>query len=143
GLVADLERAQRDWDRETRLIGTRASTASQAEASQAGFLRLREQVEAARARWQMLKTGSRAEDIAEARAERARADAQAELLERGTRAEDIAEARARVAELRAKIREADSQLREAVVLAPEDVLVEIVSVRPGDTVAACQTVARV
>ena len=91
----------------------------------------------------MTVNGPRSEEIAEAEAEVAKMQAQVDLLQRGTRSEEIAEAEARVQEIVAKLQEIDVQLREAIVAAPDKALIEVVSVRRGDTVAANQPVVRV
>lgn len=142
-LEGDLQRAQKDWEREERLLSSRSTSAAEHDAAWGNLVRLREQSKVAHARWQMMTAGYRPEEIAEARAERDKARAQLELLENGTRAEEIAEAKARVAELYAKVRENDAQLQEAVVLAPDAALVEVVAVRRGDTVAPNQPLVRV
>jgi multidrug resistance efflux pump len=91
----------------------------------------------------MLVAGTRPEDIAEAEAELARMKAQYQLLESGNRSEDIAEADAKVAELRGRLREIDVNLGEVVVRAPEQAVVEVLAVRPGDVVAPNQPLVRV
>jgi multidrug resistance efflux pump len=78
-----------------------------------------------------------------ARGRTASALARLDLLKAGTRSEEIAEAEANVAELRGKLREIEANLREAVVRAPYPSLVEVVAVRKGDLVPPNQTVVRV
>ena len=90
-----------------------------------------------------MKAGSRAEDIAEAVAQLRRAEANRNLLTAGTRSEDVAAASAHVAEIRAKLAEVEANLAEAVVRAPERSLVEVLSVRKGDLVAANQPIVRI
>src|SRR5262249_8090975 len=91
----------------------------------------------------LLLAGSRPEDIAEAAAELKRTKANALLLENGNRAEDIAQAEAALAEVRGKLREVEAQLQEASVRAPEQAVVEVLSVRKGDVVAPNQIMLRV
>src|SRR5207244_937547 len=100
-------------------------------------------VRAARARLKTLQDGTRAEDLAEARAELDRARAQYELVLEGARAEEITAAEARASELKARLVEIEVNLKEAVVTAPEKAVVEVVSVRRGDVVSAGQAVVRV
>jgi multidrug resistance efflux pump len=142
-LEADLDRAEKEWNRESRLLQVGSTTAAQGEVSWTTLCRLQAQTRVAHTRYKMLAAGNRVEDIAEAEAELARCQAQLDLLEEGTRTEEIAEARARVAELQAKAREIDAQLKEAVVRAASPALVETVAVRCGDVVSANQPVVRV
>jgi HlyD family secretion protein len=139
---ADLQRAQQALEREQALY-PRASSKADYDAAVAAVTRHQGQVNAARARLQLLTHGYRVEDVAEAKAELERARASWELVEAGTRSEDIAELEARVAELGGKLQEIEVQLREATVTAPEKVLVEVLPVRRGDVVAPNQPVARV
>jgi HlyD family secretion protein len=139
---AEMERAQADMERE-KLILPRASTRSQYDAAVAAYHRFRGQVQTAKAKLEMLEKGPRVEDIAEARANLDKAQADYDQTMAGARKEEIAEARAREAELRAKLKEAEVNLREAVVYAPEQAIVEVLPVRKGDTVGANQPVARV
>src|SRR5262249_38046699 len=105
--------------------------------------RARARADAARARLDLLKAGTRAEEVEEAAAELGRARANYDLLLAGTRTEDVAEAEARVSEARGKLREVEATLREAAVTAPERVVVEVLAVRKGDLVPPNQPVVRV
>ena len=98
---------------------------------------------AAKAKNDMMANGSRPEDIAEAAAELARANARFALLESGTRPEDIALAEAQVAEIKGKLHEIEVNRREAVVLAPGPATVEVLAVRKGDLVPPNQPVVRI
>lgn len=140
---AELTHALRELEREKVLYSSTASSRAQYDTALATHGRLQGQLNATRARLKMLEAGSRAEDIAEARAEWERARANSDLLQAGTRSEEIAEAAARVVELQGRLREIDAQLREAVVIAPEKAIVEVVAVRRGDTVTPNQPVLRV
>jgi HlyD family secretion protein len=139
---ADFDRAERDWEREKVLYPAATSKAAYDQAL-AARLRGEGALNAARANLKMLEAGARAEEIAEASAELERARANLDMIVAGSRAEDLLEADARVAELQGKLREIEAQLKEAVVVAPEPALVEVVAVRPGDVVGPNQTVIRV
>jgi multidrug resistance efflux pump len=139
----ELERAQRELERERLLTRAAASSRSQYEAALATYNRLKGQVDAARARLKMLEAGPRAEEKAEAKAEMDRLKANYDLLLAGTRPEEIAEAEAHVAELEARLTEIEVNLREAVIVAPEQAVVEVVAMRKGDIVAPNQPVVRV
>jgi multidrug resistance efflux pump len=64
----------------------------------------------------------------------AQAQAEDELLRAGAWERDKAVARAAVAQARGRVAELEANLREAVVRAPERVVVEVLSVRKGDLV---------
>jgi HlyD family secretion protein len=141
-IVADLDRAQLALNRE-KVTYPKGSAKADLELAQAAVQRLQGQLKAAEARLAMLEKGSRPEDIAEVAAELAKAQANLDLIEAGTRSEELAEADGRVAELKARLAELEAMLREAVVYAPEQAVVEVVAVRVGDVVAANQPVVRV
>lgn len=66
-----------------------------------------------------------------------------ELIRIGSRPEDIALAEANVVEARGKLREINANLAEANVIAPERAVIEVVSVRKGDLVSPNTPVVRV
>jgi multidrug resistance efflux pump len=140
-LEADLLNSHQELERDRKLLAKGVLPQQQFEAADARHTKLMAQVNAASAKTQMFQSGYRAEEIAEAMAEVARLKASHDLLLAGTRPEEIAEAQAKVADLSAKIDEIDVKRNERVVTAPEKAVVEVLSVRPGDTVAANQTVA--
>lgn len=88
-----------------------------------------------------LDTARASRNRAQGRAGMARA--RLELLRAGTRAEEIAAAEARVGEMRGKLAELEANLREAIVRAPERAVVDVLAVRKGDLVPANQPVVRV
>ncbi len=140
---ADLKVARADYDRIEKLYRQGSMSRTDFETSWARSRMAQGRADAARAKNDMLKTGSRPEDIAEAAAEVARTQANLDLLLAGTRYEEIAAAEARMIEARGKLREIDANLAEAVVRAPERALVEILAVRKGDLVPPNQPVIRV
>jgi multidrug resistance efflux pump len=141
-IEADLERAQRDLDREKVLLPA-ASAKANYEQALANCKRLNGQLKSAKAHLAMLEKGSRVEEIDEAAAELARCQANLDLIEAGTRSEELAEADARVAEQKARLAELEANLKEAVVCAPEQAVVEVVAVRAGDVVGPNQPLVRV
>lgn len=140
---ADLKLAREDFDRIERLYRQASSARAEYDAARAARDRALGRQAAARARLEMLQAGSRPEDIAEAAAQLKQAQANYDLLLAGTRSEDLAAAEARAAEVRGKLNEIDANLDEAVVRAPERVLVEVVGVRKGDLVQPNQPILRV
>jgi multidrug resistance efflux pump len=99
--------------------------------------------DAALAKAQMYRTGSRPEDIAEAVALAAQAEANYRLVKEGPRAEDKAAAEAALWEAQGKLREVEAQLAEAVVKAPERAVIEVLAVRKGDLVPPNTPILRV
>lgn len=73
----------------------------------------------------------------------ASAKAHLDVLRAGTRVEEISLAEANLIEARGKLQEIEANLAEARVVAPERCLIEVVSVRKGDLIAPNQPVLRV
>jgi multidrug resistance efflux pump len=73
----------------------------------------------------------------------AQAQAEYDLLRAGAWERDKATARAAIAQARGRVAELEANLREAVVRAPERVVVEVLSVRKGDLVPPNQPIVRV
>jgi multidrug resistance efflux pump len=141
--VAARRLALKELERIGVLRPQQAGTASEFDSRRTDLDLARARCENAQARLDLLIAGSRPEEIAEAAASIHKAEANARLLENGTRPEDVAEAEAQVDEARGKLAEAEANLREAVVRAPEPVVVEVLAVRRGDLVPAGQCCLRV
>jgi multidrug resistance efflux pump len=142
-IDAEIQNALAELNRERTLLARNASTAAQYDAASARYGKLLGQQNAASARLRLLEAGYRDEEVAEARADVARLQAQYELILAGAREEDKQEQRANIEKLQAQIDEIDIQRRERIVVAPEKCLVEVLMVRPGDIAAANQPVALV
>jgi HlyD family secretion protein len=134
-VVAELENARQELERERSLRSKGASTVQQYDAAVAKHSRLEAQAAAAAAKAEMMESGYRPEEVAEAVADLARFQANSDLLEAGTRQEEIDEAAAKIAQLQAQLDELDVKRRERTVKAPEKAVVEVVGVRPGDIAA--------
>ena len=139
----DLANARRDLQRISGLVQSKSATQKEYDDADARYKRLEATVNEATARLELMREGFRDEDKAEALAEFNRAKANDALLHIGTREEDKAAARARVDELTARLSELDTNIAEAVVKAPENAVVELVSVRRGDTTTPNQPVVRI
>ena len=139
----DLANARVDLQRISGLVQTKSATKKEFDDAEARYNRLQATVNEATARLELMREGFRDEDKAEALADFNRAKANDALLHTGTREEDKASARARVDELTAKLAELDTNIAEAIVKAPEDAIVELVSVRRGDTTTPNQPVVRI
>jgi len=140
---AELHRTAPELERMTKLYQARGASRAEYDAAVAAHGHYQGMADAARAKLALLKAGTRVEEIAEGEAELARVRANYDLLLAGTRVEDIASAEARVAEMQGRLQELDVNLQEAVVLAPEKAVVEVVAVRKGDVLTAGQPVVRV
>lgn len=99
-----------------------------------------QKAEALRQHLELLKAGTRVEDLKAAQERYRQAEAAAVLSRKGFRKEDIDAARGRLAEAQGKVAELDVTLKEAELLSPADSLVEVVSVRPGDLIPPGQIV---
>ncbi|MBN8730894.1 MAG: HlyD family efflux transporter periplasmic adaptor subunit [Acidobacteria bacterium] len=97
--------------------------------------------EASRQRLELLRAGTRAEDIRSGEQRLQQARANAAMLHNGFRKEDIAEARARLAEIEALLKANAIRLDETEIRSPLRARVETVSVRPGDLAVAGKGIA--
>jgi multidrug resistance efflux pump len=140
---ADLKLARQDWERAERLYGTNSISRAEYQLNRAAMERHEGRTRSAKAKLDLLVAGYRKEEVAEGKAEYERMKASHEMMKEGTRAEDILVAQQKVAELEGKLRETDANLAEAVVRAPESVIVEVLAVRKGDLVTANQPILRV
>jgi multidrug resistance efflux pump len=131
---ADLRWAREEFTRAERTYRQFAGARADFDMAKAVLERNRGRENAARARLDLLVAGSRQEDKDEALAEFKRTEANYELLRNGTRSEDLKLAEARVALARGKLAELEAHLAEAVVRAPEPAVVDVLAVRKGDVV---------
>jgi multidrug resistance efflux pump len=130
--VADRTKAEEDYDRLSK--ATVAVSKSEMDVATAARDSARSRVKSLQAMLDLLVTGSRPEDIDEAKADVDRTAAHYQFLKRGTREEDKAAAYAAAKEAEAALAEAEVNYRETTVVAPEKCVIEVVSIRPGDLV---------
>jgi multidrug resistance efflux pump len=150
--VSELDTAQADYDyalkefvRLSNLYQRQTIPRAEFESALAYRDRAKGKRDAALARVDMIKTGSRKEDKAEAYSEWQRARAQLDTL-RVQRPEDIKVAEAKVAELEENVRAVLINLDETTVKVPPNLkkaVVEVMAIRPGDLVQPNQPVVRV
>ena len=133
---SDAQNAQINFERMQTLV--RGDTVSRQQYDDAKAKRDNgaEKAESARQRLEMVKEGTRKEDVQAAEGRYREAQAAADMTRRGYRKEDIEAARGRVAGAVAHVNELDVRLKEAELMAPTNGVVEVVSVRPGDLVPA-------
>jgi multidrug resistance efflux pump len=140
--AADSRQADQEFARVEKIFTASSASRSELDTARAARDRTRNRAGAAEASLALILSGYRREDVAEAKAELERQQARYDLLYNGTRPEDLSSAHAALAEAEAEAAEAETNLREAVIVAPERCLIEVLSVRPGDLVAAGQSAVR-
>lgn len=139
---ARLQQASADLTLARRMLRRTEASYENRAASLDELDRAREEVQAAvateevrRQELDLLRQGTRAEEIAEAEAHLREAEAALALMKAGYRQEDIAAARAAVASAEATVQAIDRQLAELRIVAPVDGIVEAIQLQPGDLVA--------
>jgi len=95
-----------------------------------------QKAESLRQRLALLQAGTRPEDLRAAEQRYRQADAAAALMQRGYRREDVTAGRGVLDAAVAHRDELDTRLKEGVLQASADGVIEVVSVRPGDLVPA-------
>jgi HlyD family secretion protein len=95
-----------------------------------------QKAESLRQRLALLQAGTRPEDLRAAEQRYRQADAAAALMQRGYRKEDVGAGRGVLDAAVAHRDELDTRLKEGVLQAAADGVIEVVSVRPGDLVPA-------
>lgn len=139
---ADLNNATVAFQRTERLRASGDISQQEFDSAKFRLENVRARRDAEKKRLDLLLNGSRKEDIRAAE-ERFRQAQQAEkLVLAGPRAEEIADARAQLAEAQARLEQINVQLTEGEVKASAAATVEVLSVRPGDLLTPNQTVAR-
>jgi HlyD family secretion protein len=139
---ADLKNAEVAFERTKQLRSTGDISQQEFDAARFRLDNLRARREAEKKKLDLLLNGSRKEDIRAAE-ERFRQAQEAErLVQAGPRSEEIADARAQLAEAQARLEQIKVQLAEGEVKAPASATVEVLSIRPGDLLAANQPIAR-
>jgi len=132
---AELAKAQKDYARVKNLFDKEQAADDEMDEAQRGLAVAQAETARARDELALLRSGTRAEEIAEARARLAEAEQAVDLLEAGTREEEIAQTSAMVASAQAAVAAIQRQIDELTVRAPLDSVVEAVDLRPGDFVA--------
>jgi multidrug resistance efflux pump len=140
---ADLKLCREDYDRARKLYEQNSFSRADYDAALAKRRHAEGDVARTQARFDMLSVGNRPEEVQQAAADLKRAQANYDLLLAGTRSEDLLAAEARLAEARGKLKETEANLQEATVVAPDTVVVDVVSVRKGDLVPPNTPILRV
>lgn len=136
GARATLELAKSEYDRVMKLAKESTTMPIEIDRVTKALKAAQADVEASTQDVAMMEEGSRKEDIANARAAKADAEAALALVEAGYRKEDVAKAEAQVAAAAANVAAIKLRLDELTVTAPTLCEVEAIDLRPGDLVAA-------
>jgi HlyD family secretion protein len=132
--TAEFTKAKQDFDRVTKLREKGEASEEEINETTRALAAAQANVAIAQDSLDLLKEGTRAEDIAEARAQLNQAEQTLALLVKGSRAEDVAQAEATVESARAAVAIIERQVTELTVTAPVDSIVEAADVRPGDLI---------
>lgn len=132
---AELTRLEADLKRAEALFERKTIPAQEYDAGRAAYNVALQRHRAAVERLQLVREGPRKEQIQQARAAAAQAEAQYALVKAGPRREEIEQARARLAQARAALALAETQLRYATVLSPISGVVLSKNIEPGEFVA--------
>lgn len=136
---ADLNLASLTAKRQRELFAKKDTTADNLDRAEKELSVARNRQLAARAELEKLRAGFRVEEIQAARAQMESASAALSLAVEGPRKEQIEQARAEVDRAKAAVERARIDLQEAVITAPDEAVVEVSRLQPGDLLTANQT----
>lgn len=136
-----LEKAQLDWERMKKLFASGAASQAERDNAEIALKSALAQRDSAREQLDELKNGSRREDVDQARARAAEANASAKLVLSGSRVEDIEAARGQLEAAQGKLDSMQVMIDELVIRAPRPARVEALDLRPGDILAPNATAA--
>jgi len=145
---ADLQAAEADYEvakvtaaRTAQLVRNGVQSRQEYDNAKSAYDRAAARLEAARQKLDLLRAGTRPEEIARAERLFKQAAANRELVAHGARKEDIDAAKAQVERARAALQQIETQLTELEVKAPADAFVEVLQLRPGDLITPGSPVA--
>jgi HlyD family secretion protein len=136
-----VDKAKLDYDRSKKLFDQQAISRSQFDDADTAYKGAVAQRDAADQVLDELKNGSRREDIAQAQARAAEANASAKLVLAGSRVEDIQAAQGEVDAAQGKLDQIKTMLDELTITAPRDAVIESLDLRPGDILSPSATAA--
>jgi HlyD family secretion protein len=145
---AELDRAQKDWERAQTLYKNDDISTAQRDQFRRNFENAQAMAKSAKEREDLVLAGPRAEQIAaqSAQVERSRAalkQAEANSLELKRREEEITTRHAEITRSRANVTLIDTQLSDTVAASPVDGIVLVKSADPGEVLAPGTTVVTV
>ncbi len=139
---ADVNSAEAAFARAGKLRATGDISQQEFDSTRFRAENMRSRREAERKRLDLLLNGSRQEDIRAAEERYRQAEEAERLVLAGARSEEIQDARAQLAEAEARLEQIRVQLAEGEVKAPSKATVEVLTVRPGDLLTPNQAIAR-
>lgn len=139
--LADARDAEVTFERMEKLIASDTISRQQFDDARDKRDASNQKAESARQHLALLQAGTRKEDIDSAEARYKQAEAAAVLSRKGSRAEDIESMHAQLLNAQARVAQLEVSLGECELHAAADGILETVSVRPGDLVAADRIVA--
>jgi multidrug resistance efflux pump len=134
--LAQQQLAQLTYNRVKPVFDRGAASAEEMDAASETLRAAQAQASARQQELELLKAGTRKEEIDEAQAKLAEADAALALMQAGYRKEEVEQARAAVEAADAAVKALDRQLAELKITAPVAGTVEAVELQPGDLVSA-------
>jgi multidrug resistance efflux pump len=133
---ASLDLAASEHERLNRLVLNNQASQKELDEAIRAIKAARSRVAAAEQQLALLEEGTRKEDLASGRAALAEAEQALQLSEQGYRKEDIAKAAAEVTASMARVSAIEMQMKELIVAAPCNCVVEAIELQPGDLVGA-------
>ena len=133
---ASLERSQAAYERTKKLFEQKAASQEEMDRATEDVKVSQSSVMVREAELNLLKEGTRSEEIAEAQAQKEEAHQAWQLMLNGYRPQDVSAAEAAVQAAEASVRLIEEQLQELSISAPVDGIVEAVDLQPGDLVGA-------
>lgn len=128
------DKAQIDLGRARKLFESQAISQAEVENADAALRGALAQRDALKQSLNELENGASHEELQQAQARAAEANASARLVQAGSRVEDIKAARGMVEAAQGKLAALDVMIDELTVRAPRDARVESLDLRPGDLV---------
>lgn len=139
---ADVSSAEAAFKRTQRLHDSGDIAQQDFESASFRLDNIRARRDAEKKKLAVMLNGNRSEDIRAAEERYRQAQEAERLVIAGPRTEEIADARAQLAEAQARLDQLKVQLAEGEVKAPSQAIVEAVTVRPGDLVTPNQSVVK-
>jgi HlyD family secretion protein len=131
---AEMKNATLVYNRAEALFGERAINQSDLDEASTKLSVAQATAEDRQEKLDLLKAGTRVEEVTRAEARMRQAEQALKLRESGYRAEEVEEAQARRDGAAAALQIVEKQLEELSVTAPSDGVVEAIDLRPGDMV---------
>jgi multidrug resistance efflux pump len=137
---ADASNAEANFVRLAKLYASKDISEQAHDDARARRDLLAGRAESAQHRLALLRAGTRSEVVRAAEQRHRSAQAAEQMMRKGYRREDVVESQARLTQAKAQFNEIEARVAENEVTSPAEARVEVVSVRPGNLVAAGRAV---